>query len=605
MSRSRQIWSRLWGYVLLDRRYLLLALLCAAGVSVTDLLFIRVVQRVLDAMVSREQTYLTLFILAIVGIYALRWPLTFGQTYLFAEAGQRLGLRLRNAIYAHLQGLSLSFFNRQRTGALMSTVNNDVPILQGTVASLKDVASAPLTILGCLVFIVHTSWQLSLAAVLIMPMMVYAINRLTRLIRQITSRTQDKLSDVNTILEETLSGIRVIHSFSAEQHEIERFRRENQHAKDLYMSGVRQQAQLKPVIDLIGAAGVAATLWLGGRLIVSHDLTVGQLGLFVAALNKIATGINGLGSVKVTYEQVQAAGARILENVLDVQSDVQEAPEALALPSVQGRVEFRQVDFAYNAETPVLRHLSFTMQPGEVVAVVGPSGAGKSTVADLIPRFYDPQAGEVRIDGHDLRTVTLDSLRHHIGIVPQETVLFGGTIRENIAYGNPNASQEDIEAAARAANAHDFITNPAILPDGYGTLVGERGKQLSGGQRQRISIARALLKNPRILILDEATSSLDAESEKVVQNALETLMQGRTTLIIAHRLSTIEKAHKILVLQEGRIVESGTHADLLRLGGLYAQLYRRSRQEGTDGEDDPFDRSTVETPAAVAAPGRP
>jgi subfamily B ATP-binding cassette protein MsbA len=410
--------------------------------------------------------------------------------------------------------------------------------------------------------------------------MGYTINRLTRRIRQITSHTQDKLADVNTLMEETLSGIRVIQSFSAEAYEIRRFNSENLLAKNLYMFGIRQQAQLKPTIDLIGAVGVAVALWVGGRLVISHTLSIGDLGMFVGALNQIAVGINGLGSTKVTYEQIQAAGARILENVLDVTSEVQEAPDAVSLSTVAGLVEFRKVDFAYNDQMPVLRDLSFTMNPGEVVAVVGPSGAGKSTISDLIPRFYDPQAGQILIDGHDLRAVTIDSLRHQIGIVPQETLLFGGTIRDNIAYGNPEASDEMIEAAARAANAHDFISDPGVLPEGYQTRVGERGKQLSGGQRQRIAIARALLKDPRILILDEATSSLDAKSEQIVQEALEKLMHGRTTLIIAHRLSTIENANRILVLQEGRIVESGSHTELLRLSGLYAHLYEtQSRRE--------------------------
>ena len=284
--------------------------------------------------------------------------------------------------------------------------------------------------------------------------------------------------------------------------------------------------------------------------------------------------------MKVVWEQIQAGAGRIFERVLDVQPEIQDAPGAATLHEVDGKVEFDHVAFAYNADTPVLRDISFTMHPGEVVAVVGLSGAGKSTLADLIPRFYDPQAGTIRVDGQDIRQVTLASLRRQIGIVPQETVLFGGTIRDNIAYGNPLATDAMIEAAARAANAHEFISDPAKMPNGYQTLVGERGKQLSGGQRQRVSIARALLKDPRILILDEATSSLDAESEKIVQEALETLMHGRTTLVIAHRLSTIQNAHKILVMQAGEILESGTHDALMRLpDGLYRHLYERFHEK--------------------------
>lgn len=580
MSQSRRIWKRLWGYIRPDRRFLMLALACAIGVSVMDLISLGIINRVLNAMITGSGKYLTLYIFGIVVLYAVRWPFVYGQTVNFAEAGQHLGVRLRDAIYAHLQGLSLAFFNRQRTGALMSTVNNDVPILQSTIANFKDVASAPLLIIGCLIYMFHTSWQLSVTAILIMPVMAYTINHLTRMIRQITSRTQDKLADVNTLMEEKLSGIRIIQSFSSEALEVKRFHQENVHSKNLYMDSVQQQARIKPSIDLIGAAAIALTLWIGGHLVVSHTggFTFGDLGAFIVALNKIAVGINSLGAIKVTYEQVQAAGGRILENVLDVESDVQDSPDATVLPPIEGRVEFRNVDFAYNAQTPVLRNLSFVMNPGEVVAVVGPSGAGKSTISDLIPRFYDPESGAILVDGHNLRDVTMHSLRSQIGIVPQETMLFGGTIRDNIAYGDPEATDEMIVNAARAANAHDFISDNAQMPLGYETVVGQRGVQLSGGQRQRIAIARALLKNPRILILDEATSSLDTQSEQLVQEALERLMLGRTTLIIAHRLSTIQNAHKILVLQEGRIVESGSHNDLLRHGGLYADLYAAQRR---------------------------
>jgi len=584
----RRIWDLLWPYIKQDRWYLLGALFCAAGVAATDGTVATLLKPFIDsankAAVSKvdaiELHRLNLVSLAIIGVYALRWFFTYGDMVLFSEAGQRLGLRLRNRIYEHLQGLSLNFFNRQRTGALMSTMNNDVPLLQQAVSGLKDLAPAPFYVIGGLVYIFLISVKLSLFALVAFPLMAYSINLLTRRIRRSTGDTQNKLADLNTLMEETLSGIRIIQSFGAEKQTVARFREENQAAKDFSMVVVRQSARIKPTNDLIGAVGIAFALWIAGRMVASNELTLGQLGTFVFTLNLIAKGVGGLGGAKVTWEQIQAGSSRIFQNVLDVHSEIEDAPDAVALHEVAGEVEFDHVAFAYNPDTPVLRDISFTMNPGEVVAVVGSSGAGKSTIADLIPRFYDPQAGAIRVDGHDLRHVTLASLRRQIAIVPQETVLFGGTIRDNIAYGSPLATDAMIEAAARAANAHSFITNPAIMPDGYETLVGERGKQVSGGQRQRIAIARALLKDPRILILDEATSALDAESEKVVQEALETLMRGRTTLVIAHRLSTIQNAHKILVMDAGRIVEGGTHNELMRRpDGLYRHLYERFHEK--------------------------
>ncbi len=584
----RRIWDLLWPYIKQDRWYLAGALICAAGVASTDGVVASLLKPFIDsankAAVSKvdaaELHSLNLVSLAIIGVYALRWFLTYGDMVLFSEAGQRLGLRLRNRIYEHLQGLSLNFFNRQRTGALMSTMNNDVPLLQQAISGLKDLAPAPFYVVGGLVSIFVISVKLSLITLIAFPLMAYSIDLLTKRIRRSTGDTQNKLADLNTLMEETLSGIRIIQSFGAERHTAAQFRKENQAAKDFSMVVVRQSARIKPTNDLIGAFGIAFALWVAGHMVADNELTLGEVGKFVFILNLIAKGIGGLGGAKVTWEQIQAGSSRIFQNVLDVRPEIQDAPDAVALPEVAGRVEFDHVAFAYNPDTPVLRDVSFTMNPGEVVAVVGSSGAGKSTVADLIPRFYDPQGGAIRVDGHDLRHVTLASLRHQIAIVPQETVLFGGTIRDNIAYGSPLATDAMVEAAARAANAHEFICDPAKMPNGYDTLVGERGKQVSGGQRQRIAIARALLKDPRILILDEATSALDAESEKVVQEALETLMRGRTTLVIAHRLSTIQNAHKILVMEAGRIVESGTHNDLMRRpDGLYRHLYERFHEK--------------------------
>ena len=613
MDNSRDVWRRLWSYLRPDQRYLWGALLAAQGAALIDLAVAWLLKPFLNttagsvhqAATPGEVGTLYRVSVSLVALYAVRAVFNYADTVWFAEAGQRLGVRLRDAVYRHLQGLSLSFFNGQRTGALMSTINNDVPLLQGVLAGLKDVASAPLIVLGGVISIFAIDWKLSLVALIIVPLMALTIGRLTRLIRGMTTHTQDKLADVNTIMEETLSGIRIIQSFSAEPQEIRRFSAENQEAKARAMLVTRQGAKIKPITDLLGAIGIALALWIAGHEVITHALDFGQLGAFIYLLNKIATGVSSLGSVKIVWEQIQAGAGRIFNKVLDVRSEIEDAPGAETLHEVSGKVEFDHVAFSYNQETPVLRDISFTMHPGEVVAVVGSSGAGKSTLADLIPRFYDPQAGNIKVDGHDLREVTLASLRRQIGIVPQETVLFGGTIRDNIAYGNPLATDAMIEAASRAANAHSFISDPSVMPLGYNTVVGERGKQLSGGQRQRVSIARALLKDPRILILDEATSSLDAESEKIVQEALETLMRGRTTLVIAHRLSTIRNAHKILVMQAGEIVESGTHDALMRLpDGHYRHLYERFHERkypwDQAGEDDAQDPNLV---PAIALPG--
>lgn len=579
----RLIAKFLWSYIRPDIRFFVIAAVCAAGVAGMSALVGLLLSPFADLMAQNKHALVSVntywrivhISLGVVAIYSARWFFTYGDTVFFAEAGQRLSLRLRDAIYTHLQGMSMRFFNEQRTGAMMSTINNDLPILQGALSGLKDAAVAPWQLLFGLWTIFHISVPLSLVALVMFPFMALAINSFTRVIRSLTLRTQDKLADVNSLLSESLGGIRIIQSFSAEKYEIARFQRANQESKDIAMTNVRIQSKLKPTVDLIGAIGIAVALGVAGSLVaVQHQMTIGRLLTFIYMLNLIAVGVGTLGGIKGTWEGVMAAGERIWNNVMSVEADVRDAPDAVVLPPVQGKVELHHVAFSYRPDTPVLRDVSFTIHPGEVVALVGLSGAGKSTIADLIPRFYDPQEGSISVDGHDIRTVTIESLRRQIGIVPQETVLFGGTIRDNIAYGDPAASDAMIEAAARAANAHRLICEE--LPDGYETRVGERGKQLSGGQRQRIAIARALLKNPRILILDEATSSLDAESEHLVQMALDELMKGRTTLVIAHRLSTIVNAHKIVVMQAGHIVEMGTHAELIqRSGGHYAQLYRK------------------------------
>ena len=535
MNNSRDVWQRLWSYIKPDQRYLWGALVAAQVAGLIDLAVAGLIKKFLDTAAptaghplspTHEVAALTWVSVSLVALYAVRAAFNYADTVWFAEAGQRLGVRLRGDIYRHLQSLSLSFFHKQRTGALMSTINNDVPLLQGVLAGLKDVASAPLLVIGGVYLILKIDWKLSLATLIVVPLMALTIGHITRLIRNMTMRTQDKLADVNSIMEETLNGIRIIQSFSAETQEVRRFGAENQEAKNRAMAVTRQGAKIKPATDLLGAAGIALALWVAGHEVITGALTIGLLGAFILLVNRIANGVSSLGNVKIVWEQIQAGAGRIFEQVLNVSPEIQDVPGATVLHEVDGTVEFEHVAFAYNPETPVLRDISFTMHPGEVVAVVGLSGAGKSTLADLIPRFYDPQAGTIRVDGHDIRQVTLTSLRRQIGIVPQETVLFGGTIRDNIAYGNPLATDAMVEAAARAQTLTHSFPTPRSCRTATTPWSASAASSCPGGQRQRVSIARALLKDPRILILDEATSSLDAESEKIVQEALETLMRG-------------------------------------------------------------------------------
>jgi subfamily B ATP-binding cassette protein MsbA len=464
----------------------------------------------------------------------------------------------------------MSYFDNQRTGNLISIMNNDVPALQNAILSIKDAITGPVIVIVALGTVLVVSWRLSLLTLILLPPIGLLINVISQKLRFISRETQERLADMTSLAEETISGVRVVRSFAAEEREIKRFNKATNNAKVIYMTGVVRSSVLSPTTDLIGMCGMAGALVVGGHEVAVGQLTLKGLTIFLAMLNQLRNGISSIGSITTNLKTTEGAADRIFTNVLDVPTEVTEAGGAPALADVKGTVEFDDVSFAYVPTRPVIRNISFEMAPGEIVAVVGPSGAGKSTLADLIPRFYDPTSGSISIDGVDVKSVTLKSLRRQIGIVPQETMLFNASVRENIGYSMPDATEAQIIEAAKNANAHDFIMD---MPNGYDTMVGDRGVQLSGGQRQRLAIARAVLFDPRILILDEATSSLDTASEAEVQKALEILMLGRTTLVIAHRLSTIVKAHKILVLDAGRIVENGTHSQLMTLGGVYAQLY--------------------------------
>jgi subfamily B ATP-binding cassette protein MsbA len=519
--------------------------------------------------------------LELVLCYIVRCGLIWVQSVSFAELSQRITLNLRSDLYRRLNKLSLSFFDGEQTGNLISTISNDVPVLSNGIVSLKDAVSNPVIVVGGVIWLFIISWKLTLITMFALPFIMIILNTLSKILKDISVETQNKLGDVTTTSEETLGAARLVRAFVAEDRENARFENQLRLAKMWTMRGVYRSAILGPAGDVVGAISIAGALCFGGHEVVTGAMSLKQLAIFVAVINRISGGVSGMTGIVTTWRTMQGAAERVFSNIFDVPIKVMEKSNAKILPPVHGDIEFEHVSFEYIEARPVLKDIDFNMKSGQVVAIVGESGSGKTTLSDLIPRFYDPTQGRILIDGQDIRDVTLSSLRSQIGIVDQVTNLFGGSVRENIAYGRPDASLEEVEEAARYANAHEFIMQ---MGDGYDTIVGQRGVQLSGGQRQRLAIARALLTNPRILILDEATSSLDTASEQLVQEALEKLMKGRTTLVIAHRLSTIVNADNILVMSSGRIVEAGRHAELLALKGKYSYLYETQYRASIDPE---------------------
>ncbi len=567
---------RFWRYVARQWKPLLVALLCSVGVTAITGFTAYLLERVIQSMEFKDPAQLNLISLTVVGVFALKWFFSYGQVYYLALAAQRMMARLREDIFAHMQRLPLGFFQSRQVGALQSILANDVPILQSAVLLVRDVLDAPLRIVAFLVYIFYLNWRLALLACLCLPAIALLIQRLSKQIHRITHQTQGSLADITALVQEALTGVRVIKSFAMEDREIERFAQRNRQVLHHSLRGERRRARLRPTVEFIGAVSIALVLWFGGHQVASGQMSTGQLMSFLFLLHQIAQSANGVGSILMTRKQVRAAAERIFREVLDVEPETYDPPDAIRLPRLQGRIEFEHVSFRYPTGEHALRNISFTVEPGEVVALVGHSGAGKSTLVDLLMRFYTPQQGVIRIDGYELNRVQLESLRQQIGVVPQQTVLFVGTIAENIAYGKPNASMEEVEAAARAAHAHEFIER---LPEGYQTLIGDRGMRLSGGESQRIAIARALLRDPRILILDEATAALDPVSERMIQRVIEEGRGERTTLIIAHRWTTVQCADRVLVLHRGELVEQGRHDELLARNGYYARLYRAALLE--------------------------
>ena len=569
--------------------HLVLAAICLLAISLLGLAMPWAVKELVDqVVVGQDLDQLNRIAILLVGIFVLRAGFGFAQTYLIAWVGERVVANLRREIYEHLLLLSLGFFSGQRVGEIVSRLSNDVQVIQSAVTSnLVSLLQQIATFAGVLVVVAIMNWRLMLLMVLAVPGMMLITRLMGMRIRRVSRRVQDILGETSAVVEETIGGIRIIKAFAREDYEMARYGKKVDQLFEAAMRRTRYFATLAPLISLLMYGSLILVLWFGGREVLHGRLTPGELIAFLLYAFML---IGPLGSFGGLYGQMQAAlGAteRVFE-LLDVTPEIYEAPDALSLPPVAGQVVFEKVSFDYDPRQPVLREVTLEAGPGQVMALVGPSGVGKTTLANLIPRFFDPTAGRIAVDGYDLRQVTLRSLRDQIGIVSQETILFSDTVAANIRYGKLDASQGEIEAAARAANAHDFILDE--LPDGYGTQVGERGIKLSGGQRQRIAIARAILKDPRILILDEATSSLDTESERLIQEALERLIHPagegspqRTTFVIAHRLSTIVNADCIVVLRDGQVVERGTHDELLaREDSLYRHYYALQFQWGED-----------------------
>ncbi len=543
------------------------------------LVFPYVIQNLIDGVLQTgDRALLNNIALGLVVLFIIRFFFEYFQRYLLEYVGERVVIDIRNELYAHLHALSAQFFTMRRSGEIVSRLASDVSLIRNTLTNnISTVINQILTLFGALIIVFTINWRMTLFILGISLPVGFISALFGRKVRKISTEVQDELAWSSIIVEEVIQSIRVVKSFVRERFEIDRYRTAIERTFNAAMRLTRLRSAFGPLTFSLTFMAITGVLWYGGHEVISERLTAGGLTSFLFYLMFIAGSFAAFTSMYTQIQEALGATERIFE-ILDTSPDVQDKPGAKELHEIDGRITFEHVSFSYDNRTVVLKDISLEIASGEVLALVGPSGSGKSTLFSLIPRFYDPTEGRVLLDGHDLRDITQYSLREHIGIVPQDTMLFGGTIHENISYGKLDASEEEIIAAANAANAHRFITE---LPDGYATVVGERGIKLSGGQRQRIAIARAILKDPCILLLDEATSSLDSESEGLVQEALERLMKDRTTIIIAHRLSTVQNADRIAVLEAGRVVELGSHAELLNTqDGLYGKLYAMQFEQG-------------------------
>jgi subfamily B ATP-binding cassette protein MsbA len=569
-GQSVNLYRRLLRLVIPHWRRLAVAMACMLGVAACTAASAYLVKPVLDdVFINKKAGMLKILPLAVLFLFVVKGLCEWGHVYFMSYVGQRVVTQVRQQLYDHLQILSLSFFDRTPTGVLMSRITNDVNLLQAAVSSaitgmLKDCVS----VVGLVGVVFYRDWELALVAMVVLPFAFFPIVKFGRMLRRISRQSQQSMGNLSVILHETISGNRIVKAFGMEEYEKSRFSRENMSYFQYYMKSVSVRALSSPIMEFLGGLGVVFIIWYGGSSVIKGVSTAGNFFSFLAALLLLYEPIKRLNTMNNTIQQGVAAAQRVYD-ILDTPREIQDRREAVHLPPMKQGLELRHVQFCYRRD-PVLKDINLKVAAGELVAIVGASGAGKTTMVNLIPRFYEVTDGAILIDGRDIRHVTLASLRAQIGMVTQQSILFNDTVRNNIAYGDIGKSEGEMIAAAKAANAYDFI---ARMPQGFNTVIGEQGVRISGGERQRLCIARALLKNAPILVLDEATSSLDSEAELEVQRALDTLMVGRTTLVIAHRLSTVKNADRIVVLADGRIVEEGKHRELLKANGEYRRLY--------------------------------
>lgn len=562
---------RLLAYIKPYKKRLAAAVVCIIMAAGANLYLPWIIKDMIDdVLMSKDMLMLNLIAAGILVVMFTRGVFYYGQSYLVSYVGQRVIIDVRSVLFRKFQKMPLSYYDKQQTGTVMSYITNDVSAMQSAIVdNLIELVTESSILIGSLAMMIYLDWKLSLLTLMTIPLVGFAMKIFGRKLKRSSTVIQERAAEITSLLQESISAIRVVKSFVRETYEIRRFDEQNWRNFQAAMKNVKLTSLLTPTVEFLAAIAVTFIVWFGGYEVVNEVITAGELVAFLTYAVNLANPVKRLSRVYAAIQKAMAAADRVFE-VMDLDEKITDVPGAKPLPPIKGQVEFKDITFSYKEGQPALQHISLKAEPGQMIALVGPSGSGKSTIANLIPRFYDVDSGTISIDGHDIRQVTADSLREQIGLVPQETMLFSTTVMENIRYGRLDATDEEVVEAARAANAEEFIKD---LPEGYDTKLGERGLNLSGGQRQRLAIARAILKNPRVLILDEATSALDTESEKIVQDALDKLMVGRTSFVIAHRLSTIFNADQIFVVENGHLREHGTHEELLAAGGLYSNLY--------------------------------